>query len=160
MLWYFQVRSKGTQPYICMYPFSPHLPSPSLYLSTRPDRRSEVESPRWSQATSVCKWRQPWEKALTLHNLGPLPPGPLLTKKETELYFKRLSRIKYPGQDNWQRSISLTWGLADGKARTQYSPLTGATASCKRPSSFASHRQRKFSVIQEAAWGTSWWSGG
>ena len=93
MLWYFQVRSKGTQPYICMYPFSPHLPSPSLYLSTRPDRRSEVESPLWSQATSVCKWRQPWEKALTLHNLGPLPPGPLLTKKETEPLLNSYLRI-------------------------------------------------------------------
>ena len=26
LLWLFQVNSKGTQPYICMYPFSPKLP--------------------------------------------------------------------------------------------------------------------------------------
>lgn len=43
--------------------------------------------------------RWPWDKALVLDNLGPLLPGLFLIKKDTEPFFKRLSGIKYTGQE-------------------------------------------------------------
>ena len=112
MLWYFQGHSKGTQPYICMYPFSPQLPSPSLYLSTRPDWRSEVESPCWSKARIVCSGDGPGKKLLHYIILGPCRLGHSWQRKrqsptlrgflESSTQVKTADKDQYPLLEGWQ----------------------------------------------------------
>ena len=69
-LWKFQVYSKGTQPYICMYPFSPGFLPSGLPCSTEQSPPGFTVSPRWllTFSTAVCGMSIP--NSLT----GPFPP--------------------------------------------------------------------------------------
>ena len=58
MLWWFQVNSEGTQPYVYMYPFSPKLPSHPvchITLSQLIFDKSEI-AVQWRKKNLVKKW--------------------------------------------------------------------------------------------------------